>query len=94
MFAEDPQVFLRDFGKPCSANGRDFLALVDQPGETLQLNGLAVNNTEWRLTVAATDVVAAGLAEGLAMTVDGAPATVRDPTPLGDGTFYLITFSR
>lgn len=94
MFTEDPRVFLRDFGIPCVANGADFAALLDQPDQLLSMGGGRVQSTEWALTVLATDVAAAGLANGVAMTVDGSPAVIRDVLALDDGVFYRVIFSR
>lgn len=94
MFTEDPRAFLLDFGKPCSANGVPFTALADRPDEMLQMAGVIVQSTEWRLTVAASDVTAAGLANGVAITVDGQAGTVRDVAALDDGAFFHVTYSR
>lgn len=94
MFTEDPRVYLRDFGKPCTAGAVSFTALVDQPDQLLAMGGGTVQSTEWALTVLANDVAAAGLASGVAMTVDGSPAVIRDVLALDDGVFYRVIFSR
>jgi hypothetical protein len=94
MFAENPAVFLRDFGSPCSANGQPFTALVDRPDQVLQMAGVNVQATELQLTVAAADVALAGLAPGVAMVVDGQAAVVRDVMSVDDGAFFHVTFSR
>ena len=94
MFTEDPRVFLREFGRPCAANGVSFTALLDQPDQLLPMGGGVVQSTEWALTVLATDVAAAGLANGVTMTVDGSSAVIRDVLALDDGVFYRVIFSR
>ncbi len=45
-FAEDIDLFLRDFGVTCSHDGTEFPAIYDQPGSQTDLGGVAIVVTE------------------------------------------------
>lgn len=94
MFAETPDVFLRDFGVPCVANAVSFTGVLDQPDDTLQMAGVNVLSTMYQLTVKAADVSAAALASGVTLTANGQAYVVRDVISLDDGAFFHITLSR
>ena len=64
MFAENPAVFLRDFGVPCVANGRSFTGILDTPDETMNMVGVNVLSTMYTLLVKTADQAAAGIASG------------------------------
>lgn len=93
MFAENPAVFLRDFGLPCVAGGHRFLALDDLPDQVIELAGVPVRTSLRQLTVAAADVTAAGLATGSSVVVEGRSRTVREVLALDDGAFFHVTYS-
>lgn len=93
MIGENPAVFLRDFGVPCSAGGHAFLGIDDQPDLVVELHGVPVRSTDRQLTATAADAAAAGLAPGVAVTVNGQARTVREVLAQDDGRFVHITTS-
>jgi hypothetical protein len=91
-FAEDLDVFLADFGVPCIAGAAQFMALLDQPDEVLDLQRVSVQSRQFELTYR-TD--AATLTRGQALTVDGTAYTVREAArQVGDGKFSRCILSR
>jgi hypothetical protein len=91
VFAENLDVFLRDFGTVCVASSRIFLGLLDTPDETLSMGGVNVLSTNFLLTVKAPDAV--GLATGSTIVVQGHAYAVRDVLQQDDGAFVQITLS-
>jgi hypothetical protein len=95
MFAENPDVFLKDFGvtvelsSSCCCKG-----IFDQPDEGFQMGGRNVLSTSYQVTVKTSDVQAAGTASGSAITVDGVAYTVRDVLQEDDGVFCKLTLTR
>lgn len=94
MFAENPAVFLRDFGVPCAANGVSFTGLFDEPDDTLSMGGVNVQSTMYTLTLKSSDVTAATVASGGPITVNGAAFVVRDVMLIDDGIFSKLTLSK
>jgi hypothetical protein len=101
MFAEDPSIFLRDFGVPCSCGAYPFSGLLDLPDDTLNMGGVNVLSTMYVLEVKFSDVVAGGLATGSAITVDATTMglgvlsfKVRDVLSIDDGVINHITLSK
>lgn len=94
MFAEDPAVFLRDFGLPCVANGVAFTGILDQPDDVLQHAGVNQLSTMYELTVSAASVGAAALRSGVSLTVAGLAYVIRDVMSVDDGAFFHLTLSR
>lgn len=91
-FAEDLDVFLADFGVPCIAGSAQFMALLDQPDEVLDLQRVSVQSRQFEITYR-TD--AATLTRGEAVTVDGTAYTVREAArQVGDGKFSRCTLTR
>lgn len=90
---ENLDVFLKDFGVSCSANGVDFRALLDQPDEMLQMAGVNVKSTMYQLTVRTSDVGLASISSGTAMVASGISGVVRDVVSLDDGAFCNVSFS-
>lgn len=94
MFAENPDVFLRDFGVPCSANGQTFTGILDTPDETLNMAGVNMLSTMYTLTVKTSAATAAALASGTAITVNASAFVVRDVMLEDDGVFTKLTLSK
>jgi len=94
MFAENPDVFLRDFGVPCSANGRSFTGVLDTPDETLNMAGVNVLSTMYECQIKTSDSQAAHLVSGTAFTANGIAYVVRDVMLLDDGLFTKLSLSK
>lgn len=93
MFAENPDVFLRDFGVLCVAGGKTFTGLLDTPDETLNMGGVNVLSTMYVCVVKSSDVAVAGVVTGTPITVNGAAYVVRDVLLQDDGVFTHLTLS-
>lgn len=94
MFAEDLGVFLGDFGVPCVApNGHAFTGILDTPDEVMNMAGVNVQSTMYALTVKTSDVQAAALDNGVAVTVNGQAFTVRGVLLRDDGAFTVVTLN-
>lgn len=94
MLTENLSVFMRDFGQPCTANGRSFTGILDAPDDTLNMGGVNVLSTMYVLQAAAADVLAAGIVSGTAITVGSTAFVVRDVLSLEDGAFNQLTLSK
>ena len=94
MLTENLSVFMRDFGQPCTANGRSFPGILDAPDDTLNMGGVNVLSTMYVLQAAAADVLAAGIVSGTAITVGSTAFVVRDVLSLEDGAFNQLTLSK
>lgn len=94
MFAENLDSFLADFGVPCSAAGHAFAGVLDSPDEALGMAGNSVVSAMATCTVKTSDVQAAQLRAGAALTVDGQPYVVREVLRLDDGAFSRLALSR
>ena len=94
MFAENLDVFLRDFGVPCSANARSFTGIFDTPDETLNMAGVNVLSTMYSLTVKTSDANAAALVSGNSITVNGTAYVVRDVMLRDDGALTQLNLSK
>lgn len=89
---EDLDAFLADFGVPCMADGVQFLGLLDQPDELVQLQRVSLHSRQYELTYI-TDRVA--LTRDQAVTVAGQAYTVREaPRQLDDGAFSRVLISK
>lgn len=93
MLAENPDVFLQDFGVVCSSGGRAFMGLLDTPDETLNMGGINLISTMYVLAVKSTDVAQSAIVTGSAITVGGKPYIVRDVLQQDDGVFSNLTLS-
>lgn len=93
MFAENPDVFLQDFGVVCVSGGKTFRGLLDTPDETLNMGGVNVVSTMYVLTAKAADVTLAGISSGAGLTVGGRAHVVRDVLQQDDGVFVHLTLS-
>jgi hypothetical protein len=94
MFTENPAVFVRDFGVPCSCGDYNFTGVLDVPDETLNMGGVNVLSTMYVLLVASADVVSAGIASASAIVVNGQAFVVRDVLSIDDGLFNQLTLSK
>jgi hypothetical protein len=94
MFAEDPSVYLADFGVPCTSGGHTFTGIFDTPDDTLNMAGVNVFSTMYALLCQSADVVAAGIKGGSTVTVNGTAYTVRETLLQDDGAFTQINLSK
>jgi hypothetical protein len=91
-FAEDPSVFLADFGVPCVFGAYSFLALLDQPDSALLMEPAHVQTREYELRYITAQAV---LTRNLAGTVNGVAHKVREaPKALADGVFSTVLLTR
>lgn len=92
MFVERPELFLRNFGKPCLAHGAQFLGLLDQPDAIQQMQRVKVHTREYELTYISEAVA---LSVGDSVSVNGSPYTVREaPRQLDDGVFSVALLTK
>jgi riboflavin synthase alpha subunit len=94
MFAENLDVFLGDFGVPCTAGGQSFLGLLDQPGEVMGLGQTEAVSIAYVLTVKTSAATAANLRSGSSVTANGVAYTVRERLPEDDGAFTRFTLRK
>lgn len=93
MPTELHNIFLADFGVACSVGAVNFKGILDRPDETLNMAGVNVLSTMYALTIKTSDVAAAGIASGTAITVAGVAYVVRDVIAQDDGAFSVLTLS-
>jgi len=95
MLTENLGLFLADFGQPCVATATSyaFTGILDTPDESMTMAGVAVLSTMYQLTARSSDVQAAGIASGAAITVGARPFVVRDVMLQDDGAFTTLTLS-
>jgi hypothetical protein len=97
MFTEDLVPFLADFSQSCSAGAVQFMGLLDQPDELMQMQRgttlrASAHSSEYELTYATAHVT---LTRGLPVTVAGIAYSVREaPRQIDDGVFSVVTLSR
>lgn len=94
MFTENTDVFLRDFGVPCSCGAFNFTGILNKPDETLAAAGVNVLSTMYLLECKTVDVVSASIISGSNITVDGQAFVVRDVLSVDDGVFNHLTLSK
>lgn len=82
---EDLSAFLADFGVPCIAGAAQFLALVDQPDEVMDLSRAAGVSRQYEIRYRTSHVA---LERGASVSVGGVAYTVREaPRQVDDGAF-------
>lgn len=94
MFAETPDVFLRDFGVPCTASGVAFTGILDTPDETFNQAGVNVQSTMYTLLIKTTSATLAGITSGGNLVAGASNFVVRDVALQDDGLFTLLTLSK
>lgn len=94
MLTENTGVFVKDFGVPCICGTYSFTGILNIPDETLNMAGVNVLSTMYVLEVQTSDVLAAAIVSGTALTVNGQAFTVRDVLSVDDGTFTHLTLSK
>lgn len=92
-FAENPDIFLKEFGVPCVFAARTFQGIFDKPDEMMNMAGVNVLSTMYVCIVKTSDVVASVIKSGTTGTVGGVSYAVRDVLMLDDGTFTQLTLS-
>ncbi|MEY2891165.1 MAG: hypothetical protein RJA98_1073 [Pseudomonadota bacterium] len=91
-FVEDHGAFLADFGVPCIAGSAQFLGLLDQPDEVLDLTRASAHSRQYQLTFITT---AATLRRDDPVSVDGRAYQVREaPRQVDDGAFSTVLISK
>lgn len=89
---EDLGAFLADFGVPCVAGAQQFLALLNQPDELVNLPRASATSREYLITYRTADVT---LTRGQAVTVGGVDYAVREvPRQVDDGAFTQALLSK
>ena len=85
-FAEDPSLYLADFGVACVGPGAvAFTALLNQPDELVQLADVGAISRSYELTYPSAAIT---LQRASAVTVQGVAYSVREaPRQLSDGLF-------
>lgn len=94
MFAENPDVFLQDMGVTCTKGAYSFKGLFDMPDQTMQMAGVNIISTMYQLTCKTSDVTAAAIVSGVAITVAGGTYVVRDVIQQDDGVFSALSLSK
>ena len=94
MFSESTAVFLADFGVACTSGAVNFKGILDAPDDTLSMGGVNVLSTMYQLTVQASDVQAATIKSGSAISVAGVAYEVRDVLSVDDGVFNTLTLTK
>ena len=94
MLTETPDVFLRDFGVPCTAGGQAFTGILDTPDETLNMAGINLLSTMYTLLIKTASVAAAGITSGVSLVAGGTSFVVRDVVLQDDGLFTSLTLSK
>jgi hypothetical protein len=89
---EDLGAFLADFGVPCVAGASQFLALLDQPDEILDLGHASAHSRQYLITYRTSD---ATLTRGATVAVNSVAYTVREaPRQVDDGAFSRCLLSK
>lgn len=94
MLTETPDVFLRDFGVPCTAGGVAFTGILDSPDETLNMAGVNVLSTMYTLLIKTASVPLAGITSGCNLVAGTTSFVVRDVMLQDDGLFTMLTLSK
>jgi hypothetical protein len=105
VLTENPGVFVKDFGVPCTCVAYPFTGILNAPGETLNMGGVNVISSMYVLEVLSSDVAGGAIASGSVITVtatvviDGTAVvnpvfTVRDVLSTDDGVFTHLTLSK
>lgn len=94
MLTETPDVFLRDFGVPCTSGGQAFTGILDTPDETLNMAGVNLLSTMYTLLIKTASVQLASLASGSSLVAGGTTFVVRDVLLQDDGLFTTLTLSK
>jgi hypothetical protein len=90
MFAEDPLLFLSDFGLPVSAGGTQGVGILDMPGEYV-LDDMQIS-TDYMLRCEASKF--GGLKYGDNVQIEANFYTVRENRLVDDGLFCLVSLSK
>lgn len=94
MFAEQPDVFLRDFGVPCTSGGQSFTGILATPDETSSMAGVNVLSTMYTLLIKTSSGSLAGITSGGNLVAGTISFVVRDVMLQDDGLFTLLTLSK
>lgn len=94
MFAENLDIFLREFGMPCSVAGQPFTGILNQPDEQMLMAGVNVMSTMYELTVKSTDVAALAIKSKTVIVIAAGNYEVRDVMLLDDGAFSKLSVSK
>ncbi len=90
MIIDDTSLYLQDFGKSVIVGAQQGLGILDSPGQAII--GDMVLMVDYALTLPAA--LAAGLAFGASITVDGVSFRVKENYPQQDGLFHVLTLEK
>lgn len=97
MFAENLDVFLREFGKPCVVAGRPdkpFLGIKEEPDSEVRVGGFNSKSTMYAVLVKTSVVTELDIKFNTAITVDGVAFTVREGEQIDDGAFTQLNITK
>lgn len=90
MFTESLDLFLQDFGVPCSSGSVQGVGILDMPTQVIS-DGMVLS-TDYMLTAKAADF--GGLLAGAVIVVDGVTYEVRETLLVDDGAFAKLSLTK
>ena len=93
-FAGLSDLFVADFGAPCSKGGRVFRAIFDAPDELVSLGSTGQISTDYSLLVKTSDALSLSIGTGDALTVNGVNYRAREQMQIDDGAFTRVMLTR
>lgn len=93
-FAGLSDLFVADFGAPCSKGGRVFRGIFDAPDELISLGSTGQISTDYSLLIKTADFEALGFATGDILKVNGTSYRAREPMQMDDGAFTRVMLTR
>lgn len=94
MFAENLDIFVREFGVACVAGGQTFLGILGQPDDQLLMGGVNVLSTMYELTAKSSDLAALAIKTKTSIVISTIAYEVRDVMLMDDGAFSKLTLSK
>lgn len=87
-------LFLADFGAPCSTGGQVFKGIFDAPDELIAIGSGGQIGTDYSLLVKTSDAIALPIITGTALTVNGVNYRARAQMQVDDGVFTRVMLTR
>jgi hypothetical protein len=94
MFGENLDIFLRDFGAPCTVAGQPITGILNQPDDQMLMAGVNILSTMYALTVKTADVTAQLIKSKTVILINTVSYEVRDVMLQDDGSFTILTLSK
>jgi hypothetical protein len=94
MFSENLDIFLRDFGVPCTVAGQPITGILNQPDDQMLMAGVNILSTMYALTVKTSDVSAQLIKSKTVILINTVSYEVRDVMLQDDGSFTILTLSK